>query len=189
MWNLIKKIIKQNKLTFKIGRCILDYYESIKGTRYSRELQHKVLSREISLKKAINNIQERWPHLGNEIENESEKAPIFILSAGWRSGSTLMQRLIMSKERVLMWGEPYNHAGLIDKLSAPIKAFADAKWPPEQFFLSNYDSDNLSTLWVANLFPDVKYLRQAGRAFISTLLKQPAMEIGFDYWGMITHIT
>src|SRR5262245_32576620 len=40
-------------------------------------------------------------------ENEDGAAPIFLLSSGWRSGSTLVQRLINSDSSVLMWGEPF----------------------------------------------------------------------------------
>ena len=31
-------------------------------------------------------------------------SPLFILSAGWRSGSTLLQRLIISAKGVVIWG-------------------------------------------------------------------------------------
>jgi hypothetical protein len=33
---------------------------------------------------------------GTVIEADGDEAPIFLLSAGWRSGSTLLQRLLMS---------------------------------------------------------------------------------------------
>ena len=42
-------------------------------------------------------------------DNDNEE-PIFLLSAGWRSGSTLLQRLIMSDSNVLIWGNPTMNA-------------------------------------------------------------------------------
>lgn len=38
--------------------------------------------------------------------------PVFILSAGWRSGSTLLHRMIMADEKVMIWGEPYAHSNI-----------------------------------------------------------------------------
>src|SRR6185312_12863121 len=44
-------------------------------------------------------------------------SPIFLLSAGWRSGSTLLQRMIMEKNHdILMWGEPFDHASIFDRM-------------------------------------------------------------------------
>ena len=36
--------------------------------------------------------------------------PIFVLAAGWRTGSTLLQRMII-EAGALVWGEPYSQAG------------------------------------------------------------------------------
>ncbi len=78
------------------------YFESKFGRWTARKNQRSFLAQDITIKKGIAAIQKRWPNL----ENEEDERPIFILSAGWRSGSTLIQRLIMSKERILIWGEP-----------------------------------------------------------------------------------
>ena len=34
------------------------------------------------------------------------EAPIFLLATGWRSGSTLLQRILVTDPHVLLWGEP-----------------------------------------------------------------------------------
>ena len=54
--------------------------------------------------------------------NDNEE-PIFLLSAGWRSGSTLLQRLIMSDPRVLIWGEPYDECGMVQAMAGTMTAF------------------------------------------------------------------
>ena len=53
----------------------------------------------------------------------ADDAPIFLLSAGWRSGSTMLQRLLMSDPGVLIWGEPYDECGLVQALAGCAKAF------------------------------------------------------------------
>ena len=55
--------------------------------------------------------------------------PVFLLAAGWRSGSTLVQRLLASTRRLMMWGEPYDHCGLIRSLAGSLGAFGEP-WPP-----------------------------------------------------------
>src|ERR1700759_2808533 len=34
------------------------------------------------------------------------EAPIFLLSTGWRAGSTLLQRILVTDPSLLLWGEP-----------------------------------------------------------------------------------
>ena len=34
------------------------------------------------------------------------ESPIFLLSTGWRAGSTLLQRILVTDPRLLLWGEP-----------------------------------------------------------------------------------
>src|SRR5215470_16856110 len=41
--------------------------------------------------------------MGTSLEGESE-SPIFLLSIGWRSGSTLLQRDLVTDPRLLLWG-------------------------------------------------------------------------------------
>lgn len=115
---------------------------------------------------------ERLGHLGkldfgNEDEND-ESSPIFIFSAGWRSGSTLLQRLILSSEDILMWGEPYDKANIIESMSQSIIPFSTA-WPPDDRYLGNDNTKNLSQKWVASLYPSKKALKKAHRSFFNTL--------------------
>lgn len=179
MINWVKNIIIRNKLVTHISYYVLNYFESLRGTRDALKMHRDNLAKDISIKSGIAVIQNRWPNI-NQHETTS---PIFILSAGWRSGSTLLQRLIMSKEQILVWGEPYSHAGMIDSLSETIKSFTKT-WPLDNWFVSEYDTHNLSNLWVANLYPDVKYLHQASLDYMSALFEQPAKKLGFEFWGI-----
>ena len=108
--------------------------------------------------------------------NDDEE-PIFILSAGWRSGSTLLQRLIMSDSRVLIWGEPYDECGIIQALADTMKAFRP-DWPPAEYYYDGTPPAQLTGSWVANLFPAPDALWHAHRAFHDALFDAPATRAG-----------
>lgn len=111
------------------------------------------------------------------------EAPIFLLSAGWRSGSTMLQRLIMSDRRVLIWGEPYDECGLIQALAGAMKAFRPG-WPPSEYFYDGTPPHQLTGEWVANLFPSLHEWRQGQRALFDTMFGQPAQRAGAARWGI-----
>lgn len=114
---------------------------------------------------------------------DDPSAPIFLLSAGWRSGSTLLQRLIMSDKRVLIWGEPYDECGLIQAMANTVKAFRPG-WPPTEYYYDGTPPDQLSGKWVANLFPAPAALWQAHRQFHDALFDAPATQSGAVRWGI-----
>jgi len=112
-----------------------------------------------------------------------EEAPIFVLSAGWRAGSTLLQRLILSAPDVLLWGEPYDRCDLVPSLFGTLAAF-DADWPPAEYYLTARGGAPLSQSWVANLYPALPALRAAHRAFLQSLCAEPARAAGAARWGL-----
>jgi hypothetical protein len=113
-----------------------------------------------------------------------EDQPVFVLSAGWRSGSTLLQRMIMENQRdLLMWGEPFPHCNIHDGLVNQFRAFTSL-WPPSPYFLSGMELKDPSDTWVANLYPDVDDLLRAHRSFHRTLFAEPAHRAGWKRWGL-----
>src|SRR5215475_4503356 len=46
-----------------------------------------------------------------------EDAPIFVLSNGGRAGSTLLQRILITDPRLLMWGEPMGEMALVSRMT------------------------------------------------------------------------
>lgn len=123
-------------------------------------------------------IDRRWPGCGGR----SADAPVFILSAGWRSGSTLVQRLMMTADNVMTWGEPWHQGNLIDSLMDQLRA-ATVDWPPEEWIIG----DNVAALenqWVANLFPPMRALIDAHYAYFDTLFAKPAHALGKPRWGL-----
>lgn len=110
--------------------------------------------------------------------------PVFIFSAGWRSGSTLLQRMIMQQnEDIVIWGEPFHRANILDGMAAQFRCFTPS-YPQDRFFLSSRGSCGLSDQWVANLYPDVEDLVKAHRKFFEVLFADPARKTGATYWGL-----
>jgi len=117
-------------------------------------------------------------------ENVNDKnAPIFIFSAGWRSGSTLLQRLILSSEDILMWGEPFDKVNIVESMSASLIPFSE-KWPQEDRYFNEKDNTNLSNQWVASLYPSNQALKQSHRHFFDTLFDYSAADGTKKRWGV-----
>src|SRR3954454_6805561 len=68
----------------------------------------------------------RWP----DARSESGEEPVFVLAAGWRSGSTLLQRALLS--HCFVWGEPFGHAGLLERMADPLRT-VNKGWPEPHF--------------------------------------------------------
>ena len=121
----------------------------------------------------------RWPSAVTD--DGYEDAPVFVLAAGWRSGSTLLQRTLMPE--CFVWGEPYGHAGWLDGLAAPLRAMT-SRWPEPAFVHEGTPAGSLADRFVANLYPHPAALREAGRAYLRTLCAAPAAAAGSDRWGV-----
>jgi hypothetical protein len=121
----------------------------------------------------------------------SGSEPVFLLSAGWRSGSTLVQRLLVSGGGLLMWGEPYDHCSLIQRLADSLRPFSEpwppgrprGEWPPDAYMVDPSDPPRPDR-WIANAYPHPANLMAAHRAFFDRLFSEPAAAAGFRRWGV-----
>jgi hypothetical protein len=132
----------------------------------------------MNVDEAILLIRKRWPDLHSSATEE----PVFVFAAGWRSGSTLLQRMLLSQ--CMVWGEPYGSSGLIERLVQPLCRFAP-NWPQPEFFVTSpHWGSRLGEQWTANLYPAIQHLLDAHVAFFRTLLAEPSRQRGFARWGL-----
>ncbi|HET7569918.1 MAG TPA: sulfotransferase [Gammaproteobacteria bacterium] len=152
--------------------------EAFVGPRQARQSHRRLPADSGTLEKGLDVIRRRWPQL----RSPASGAPVFILSAGWRSGSTFLQRAVMAASGILIWGEPYRRAALVESLSSQVRAFTD-QWPYDSYFLNRFETSSLADQWVANLYPEVEALLAAHVAYFERLFKQTALDIGLREWG------
>lgn len=133
----------------------------------------------MNMVQTLRTIAARWP----ELQSSSTEEPVFLLAGGWRSGSTLLQRMLM--RHCLVWGEPFGRAMPIDLMMRQLRVITE-QWPPDGVFLRSQPPPgaDLGREWVANLFPPMPALLQAQRAFFTTWLQAPAVQMGFQRWGL-----
>ncbi len=153
--------------------------EVVFGTSEGRAIVNESLHSGSALDKRLDDLFSHWGVGPSEC---SQDAPIFILSAGWRSGSTLLQRMIMDDKRVLIWGEPYDRAGIIQKLSDMWRPFTK-HWPSDKYFADNYDSISNQD-WIANLYPSIQEMQSSQIAMLDTMFRDPALRLGYLRWGI-----
>lgn len=114
---------------------------------------------------------------------EAAREPIFLLSTGWRAGSTLLQRILVTDPRLLLWGEPLGEMTIASKLAEMMCHFIS----PLNLQLWRNQGDpssaDLSISWVANLYPSGSEFRTALRSLFDQWLSEPARKRGFTRWG------
>lgn len=152
---------------------------AFKGPAQARAAHRQALERGPGIRSGVEQLQRLCP----ADSAEDPEAPIFLLSAGWRSGSTLLQRLLMSDPRVLIWGEPYDECGLIQALAGSMSAFRPG-WPPKDYFYDGTPPTGLTEEWIANLFPSLNDWRRGQRAILDAMFRQPANRAGAGRWGI-----
>ncbi|MFI4936572.1 MAG: sulfotransferase [Caulobacterales bacterium] len=109
--------------------------------------------------------------------------PIFLCAIGWRSGSTLLQRILMTDPRIFVWGEPLDHLGVLSRLT-DLTSLIGPDWPPSYYWLTHRPGVNRTADFVTNLSPDASDFRAGLRGLFDRWLAEPARRDGFARWGV-----
>jgi hypothetical protein len=106
-------------------------------------------------------------------------APLLILAAGQRCGSTLIQRLLSSHPKVLIWGE---HAGQLREILAVGERLTE--WTAELGELGRLGyARSGHQSFMANMTPEADHIDDAVRAFVDVLFAGPAAGMDRPVWG------
>ena len=109
--------------------------------------------------------------------------PVFILSAGWCSGATLLQRMLVNDPGIMVWGEPHDRARIIQSLCDQWRPF-DSSWPDPRHVEPLTPEDSRSGSLIANRAPSLTDLRQAHRLLLDRVFGAPARAAGRRRWGV-----
>lgn len=129
--------------------------------------------------RALRNCASETGDSGNYTE-----APIFLLSTGWRAGSTLLQRILVTDPRLLVWGEPFGEMGLVSRVADMVSSFLSPRDLQLWYEQSDSALSSLTTSWIATLSPSGDEFRSALRSLFDQWLGEPARRRGFARWGL-----
>ena len=115
-------------------------------------------------------------------ENDSE-APIFLLSTGMRTGSTLLQRILVTDSRLFLWGEPMGEMTVVSRIAQMVSGSLSPGFQESWQRQPNPASSDLTKSWIAHLNPSADNFRLGLRTFFDTWLGCPARRNGFARWG------
>jgi glycosyltransferase involved in cell wall biosynthesis len=122
----------------------------------------------------------------NSTRESSTESPVFLLATGWRSGSTLLQRVLVTDPTLLLWGEPLGEMALLSRITEMMAHFMSERnlklWRDQDTAAST--SELLSQSWIANLYPPGDDFKSALRSLVDRWLQAPARERGFARWGL-----
>jgi hypothetical protein len=120
----------------------------------------------------------------SRVHNDTEgESPIFLLATGWRSGSTLLQRILVTDPHVLMWGEPLGEMALVSEIAGMLTRLST--FPKlKELCAGNYPPfSSLATSWIASLHPPGNDFRVGLQTLLTRWLGEPARQRGFIRWG------
>ena len=128
----------------------------------------------------------------HEVEEEAG-APVFVLSVCWRTGSTLLQRLLIDAG-ILVWGEA---GGALDALEDAYERYRQMLGEGGERFRHGYggngarqyarfreDTAKGAHEWVACMNPPEGEIRAALRQALESIYAAPARRLGYARWGI-----
>jgi Sulfotransferase family len=123
------------------------------------------------------------PRLSDDGTGGPSSPPVFVLSAGWRSGSTALQRLIISGGAAFIWGEPYPTSRLLPRLQRIAVEVGIIDGQPDRVLSGADLSAEMSDSWIATTNPPASAVMGGIRAMLQETYWDPLRETSFTSWG------
>src|SRR4051812_3924849 len=93
------RALRKTPFRVEVARRMLHYLTSaLRGPKQALAAHRHAMSMQPGIISGVERLLKACP----VVDTTNDDEPIFLLSAGWRSGSTLLQRLIMSDARALI---------------------------------------------------------------------------------------
>ncbi|MGH8671428.1 MAG: sulfotransferase family protein [Burkholderiales bacterium] len=121
-------------------------------------------------------------------------SPIFVFSAGWRSGSTLLQRLITASSEALIWGES---GGALNQFVDADERYRQMLGPGNRRFAHGFGGNGSEAFqrfverredgpqqWIACLNPLLESIRDCFKKMLEDVYASPAETLGYRRWGV-----
>ena len=105
-------------------------------------------------------------------------SPVFLFSASWRTGSTLVQRLLNTTPELIIWGEPQMLIFVRRAFEAASRGFESVEWARDKA-----KGQPLHDLWVPTIRPAADNVLPAFRKLFEHLYAKPSLEQGYRRWG------
>jgi len=86
-------------------------------------------------------------------DETDSQAPIFLLCTGWRAGSTLLQRILVTDPTLLLWGEPLSEMTLVPRIAEMVSHSLSPRDLGLWYDQRELTSYLLPTTWIASLSP------------------------------------
>jgi len=106
-----------------------------------------------------------------------EEFPCFVFAASWRTGSTLLQRVITASGEIFVWGEPTFLPELAALYQKAEGYFQKVAWNRKTGF-----SDQVGK-WVPVVSPSEARVRDSVGFFLAALYHKETLQMGFPRWG------
>lgn len=107
-----------------------------------------------------------------------------MITAGWRSGSTAVQRLIISGGDAFIWGEPFQTSRMIARLDRIAREATVDDGAPHRLVLTDELDGPLADQWLATTNPELDYLMAGMRELVQTTYWTPLVQSPFSTWGV-----
>lgn len=104
--------------------------------------------------------------------------PVFLFSTGWRTGSTLLQRLLCSHPDILVWGE---NRGVVDRLAQVHQTLEGLQQLSQEHVEHFRESGTMG--WIAMMNPPIEKFDEGLRKLFETYFAFPTQQLGRARWG------